>query len=79
MPLQPPGDLPAAYEIPEVQAAINNMLSCTFTGNGDTLKKDLTAFIKETGINELMISTNVFDTATKLKSYTILKDALYNE
>jgi luciferase family oxidoreductase group 1 len=75
-PLMAPGELPAAYDIPEVKATINNMLSCTFTGSKDTLRKELTAFIAETGIDELMSATHIYDSDAKLKSFSILYDAL---
>ncbi len=75
-PLMPPGELPAAYDLPEVQATINNMLSCTFTGSRDTLRNSLSAFIEETGIDELMVATYIYDMAAKLKSFSILYDAL---
>ena len=75
-PLMPPGKLPPAYELPEVQATINNMLSCTFTGSRETIRKELTAFIDETGIDELMAATYIYDHEAKLRSFTILHDAL---
>jgi len=75
-PLMPPGDLPAAYDIPEVKTMVNNMLSCTFTGSEDTVRKELTAFIEETGIDELMAATYIYDSEAKLKSFSILYKAL---
>jgi luciferase family oxidoreductase group 1 len=78
-PLMPPGNLPAAYDIPEVKAMINNMLSCTFTGSKDTIRKDLSVFIAETGIDELMAATYIYDADAKLKSFSILYDALNGE
>jgi luciferase family oxidoreductase group 1 len=75
-PLQPPGALPASYQIPEVHAAVNNMLACTFTGNRDTLRKNLSEFIAETGIDELMAASYIYDREAKLKSFSILYDAL---
>jgi len=75
-PIQPPGELPEEYQIPEVHAAINNMLACTFTGSRDTLQKKLSKFIAETGIDELMVSSNIFDKEAKLKSFTILSEAM---
>ncbi len=76
MPLQPPGELPASYQIPEVKAAVNQMLACSFTGSRDTIRKNLSEFIAETGINELMAATYIFDLETKLKSFTILYEAM---
>ena len=75
-PLQPPGELPAGFEMPEVQAALNSMLSCTFIGSKATIKKKLSTFLAETGIDELMVATYIFDNEAKLKSFDILYEAL---
>lgn len=75
-PIQPPGELPEEYKVPEVRAAVNSMLACTFTGSRDTLKKKLGKFIAETKIDELMVSTNMYDLEARLKSYTILSEAM---
>jgi len=75
-PLQPPGDLPESYQNPDVRAFVNSMLSCTFTGNRDTLRNDLSGFITETGIDELMAASYIFDPEAKLRSFSVLYDAL---
>lgn len=76
-PLRPPGTLPESYQIPEVQAMINNMLSCTFTGSRATLKQKLSEFIATTGIDELMAASYIYDPEAKLNSFSILYDALH--
>jgi luciferase family oxidoreductase group 1 len=78
-PLMPPGELPESFKIPEVRTLVNSMLSCTFTGNRDSLRVKLTEFIAETGINELMSATYIYDNEAKLKSFSILCDALRSE
>ena len=75
-PLQPPGDLPESYQNPDVRAFVNSMLSCTFTGNQDTLKHDLSEFIGETGIDELMAASYIFNPEAKLRSFSILYEAM---
>ena len=77
--IQPPGELPDIYSVPEVYNAVNNMLMCTFTGSRDTLRKKLSEFITETGIDELMVSSNLFDSEAKLKSFSILHDAMNDQ
>jgi hypothetical protein len=52
------------------------MMACTFTGGKDTLRNKLSHFISETGIDELMVSSNIFDKEAKLKSFSILHDAM---
>ena len=76
MPLQPPVPLPAIFNHPEIQQALQTMLSCTFIGSKQTLQKKLAAFIEETNIDELMVSTHIYDKEEKLKSYSILHEAL---
>ena len=75
-PLSPSGAFPESYNVPEVRNAVNNMLSCTFHGSKETLSKNISAFIAETGIDELMVASHIFDLDAKLKSFTILRDAL---
>lgn len=75
-PLSPSASLPAAYQIPEVRNAVDKMLSCTFYGSKETIKENVSKFIEETEIDELMVASHIFDLTAKLKSFTILRDAL---
>lgn len=75
-PIQPPGKLPEAYRISAVRSVVNSMMACTFTGGKDTLRNKLSQFISETGIDELMVSSNIYDRDAKLKSFSILHDAI---
>lgn len=75
-PLQPAGDLPEAYNIPEVRTMVENMLACTFIGDKETLRKNLGGFIEDTKIDELMVTSYFYDEVAKFKSLAILKEAL---
>ena len=48
------------------------MLSCSFAGSRDTVKRALDAFIEKTGADELMVSGAIFDHAARLRSYELL-------
>lgn len=76
VPLQPPGTLPDIYNIPQVRATVENMLSCTFIGDKETLGKNLSGFINDTKIDELMVTSYFYDEVAKMKSLEILKKAL---
>lgn len=76
VPLQPPGTLPDIYNIPEVRATVENMLACTFIGDKETLGKNLSGFINDTNIDELMVTSYFYDEEAKHKSLAILKEAL---
>ena len=75
-PIQPPGELPETYRISAVRSAVNSMMACTFTGNSDTLRNKLSQFIAETGIDELMVSSNIYDKEAKLRSFSLLHESM---
>ena len=53
---------------PEERAAVNQMFYYSFIGSTNTLVKTLTEFAENTGVDELMITTHVFDVDAKLRS-----------
>lgn len=75
-PLQPPGELPAMFRHPEVERAVSSMTAYTFTGSKETLRQKLGIFLAETCIDELMITSPVYDRSAKLKSFSIIKEAM---
>ena len=76
VPLQPPGPLPAAFYMPEVQELMQRMTSCTFTGTVESLRKKLSVFVAETRVDELMAVTYIYDMEKRLKSFDILAEAM---
>jgi luciferase family oxidoreductase group 1 len=76
IPLGPAKEVHQAYHVPEIKNAVQSMLSCSFYGSKETLRKSLSEFIEDTGIDELMVATHIYDLPTKLKSFGILKEAL---
>ena len=73
-PLKAPGSLPAAFESPEVQQAMNSMMAYTFIGSKETLRHQISAFTEETNIDELMIASHIYDMEAKLKSFSIVSE-----
>lgn len=76
MPLQPPGPLPSAFYMPEVQELMQRMTSCTFTGTVESLRKKLSVFVAETRVDELMAVTYIYDMEKRLRSFDILAKAM---
>lgn len=74
-PLKPPAPLPDVFKIPDIRHAVDSMTSCTFTGSPETLRQKLSAFIAETGIDELMVTSHIYDQNAKLASFTLLSEA----
>ncbi|MBB3180654.1 LLM class flavin-dependent oxidoreductase [Variovorax sp. Sphag1AA] len=73
-----PGRLPppvAGYRErvgPAENALLDSVLSCSAVGSRDTVRERLQAFIDQTGADELMITSQVFDHQARLKSYEIV-------
>jgi luciferase family oxidoreductase group 1 len=56
---------------PAAQDLLNHVLSCAAIGSPETVRTQLRQFIQQTGANELMITSNMFDHAARLRSYEI--------
>ena len=73
-----PGRLPpplAGYRErvgPAENALLDSVLSCSAVGSRDTVRARLQAFIDQTGADELMITSQIFDHAARLASYEIV-------
>ena len=56
---------------PQERALLDQVLSCSAIGAPETVAADLKAFIARTGADELMITSQIFDHAARLRSYEI--------
>ena len=76
-----PGRLPPPVEGyrqkvgPAENALLDSVLSCSAVGSVETVKKGVEAFVARTGADELMITSQVFDHAARLRSYELLAEA----
>ena len=52
----------------EERAAVNQMFYYSFIGNRDTVATELTTFVENTGIDEIMVTTHMFDVNAKIRS-----------
>ena len=53
---------------------LDSVLSCSAIGSPETVETQLRAFIARTGADELMITSQVFDHAARLRAYEITAD-----
>jgi luciferase family oxidoreductase group 1 len=68
-PLPPPiATMDGVWTEPE-KAAVQHMLQYTFIGSAETVKEGLQAFVQTTGINELMITSHLYDLQAKITCY----------
>jgi luciferase family oxidoreductase group 1 len=72
--LRPPIDDIETYWTPSEKARASNMLTCSFVGARETVRRGLEAFIEETGADELMVASAVYDHEARLRSYEILAE-----
>jgi len=70
-PLPPPVDDLERRLLPMHRMMIEEMLSCTVVGSGEAVRRGLRAFVDATGADELMIASQIFDHAARLRSYEL--------
>jgi luciferase family oxidoreductase group 1 len=74
--LQPPVDrMDNIWNIYE-QEAVNQMLAYLFTGDREKIKKDIQAFVDQTQVDEIMVTTHIYDQAARIRSYEVFSEAL---
>jgi luciferase family oxidoreductase group 1 len=79
-----PGQLPPPLEgydeqlPPHAQALLSDVLSCSAIGSPQTVRSALAAFIERTQADELMITSQMFDHAARLRSYEIAAEVRAN-
>jgi len=56
------------------KSMLDSVLSCAAMGSPMTVTQQLQAFITRTGADELMITSQIFDHAQRLRSYEIMAD-----
>lgn len=61
---------------PQERALLNQVLSCAAVGSKDTVRQQLQDFIARTEADELMITSQVFDHAQRLRSYELTAEIM---
>ena len=57
------------------RAMLSDVLSCSAIGSPATVRSGLRAFVERTGADELMVTSQIFDHAARLRSYEITAQA----
>ena len=74
-PLQPPIEGYESRLSPPERALLGQTLSCSAIGSPETVRGALESFVARTGADELMITSQIFDHAARLRSYEIAAGA----
>jgi luciferase family oxidoreductase group 1 len=56
--------------------ALQQMLKYSFVGNRETVKKKTEDFLAQTGVNEIMVVSNIYDHEDRVKSYRIFSEIM---
>ena len=60
---------------PAARAMLDGVLSCTAIGAADTVRTAITAFAERTQVDEIMVTSQIWDPAARVRSYEILAEA----
>ncbi|MBD1395706.1 LLM class flavin-dependent oxidoreductase [Pontibacter sp. JH31] len=74
LPMQPPVESMGNHWSLQEEYAVKQMLRYTFVGSPKTIQEDLQAFLDETQVDEIMVSTGIYDTTARLRSYELLAE-----
>jgi luciferase family oxidoreductase group 1 len=75
-PLQPPVESMEGIWTEYQKEALNQMLSLSFIGSPQTIKKDLQDFVDQTQIDEIMIISNIYEQKAKIHSYELFAEIM---
>jgi luciferase family oxidoreductase group 1 len=57
-------------------AMLDQVLSCSSIGTRDTVARDMAAFVRRTGVDEVMVTSAIYDQAARKRSLTITAEAV---
>lgn len=75
-PIRPPIDDIETYWRPEEKAQATQMLECSIIGGPETVRREIAAFLDRTKADELMIVSDMFDFAKRLRSFEIISKVM---
>jgi luciferase family oxidoreductase group 1 len=71
-PLQPPD---SSFVLgPDIEPHVQGFLKYSFVGGPEKIKTSISQFVEETQIDELMVTSHIFDHEARVRSYAILKE-----
>src|SRR5437764_7460639 len=74
--LPPPIDDIETFWTPFEKEKASAMLSRSFVGSGETVRAGLQRFVEETGVDELIVASAIYEHSARLRSYEILWEAM---
>lgn len=71
-PLQPPVENMEGLWTEYEEAAVKQMMQYSFIGSAEKVKTQLQSFVEQSGVDEVMIASYIFDNAAKIRSYQMI-------
>ncbi|HEX8461879.1 MAG TPA: hypothetical protein VF623_10630 [Segetibacter sp.] len=75
-PLQPPTEMTEELKEMFQHPAVNQMLKYSFVGSKQTVKKQIQAFLAETGVDELIAVSTMYDINDRLTSAMLFAETM---
>lgn len=75
-PLQPPMEMTDDLMMMQHNPAVREMLKYSFAGRKEAVAKELDRFLEKTGVDELMVVSNMHSHEDRVKSYQILSEIM---
>lgn len=75
-PLQPPMEMTDELMMIQHNPTVREMLKYSFVGRKEAVAKQLDKFLQETGVDELMVVSNIHSHEDRVKSYSILSEIM---
>lgn len=75
-PMKPPVDSMEDIWNEHTKYAVRQMLAYSFIGSKENIRSDIEQFLDQTGADELMVSTYIFDHELRVRSYELLTEVM---
>lgn len=75
-PLQPPSEMTEELKEMFHHPAVNQMLKYSFVGSKQTVKKKIQAFLEQTGVDELIAVSTMYDINERIKSARLFAEVM---
>jgi luciferase family oxidoreductase group 1 len=75
-PLEPPFEITDEFQNIIKHPSVQQMTKYAFIGSKETVKKKVKAFIEQTGVDELIVATHVFDVKDRIKSVSAFAEVM---
>lgn len=75
-PLQPPMEMSDDLMMIQHNPTVRDMLKYSFVGRKEAVAKQLDKFLEETGVDEVMVVSNMYDHEDRIKSYQIVSEIM---